>query len=1525
MRISALAAIIAVLLLGACNNHFHELIPPDEDRILSFTVPGQTQKEIISNNTVTIYVEKGVDITSLLPSVRVSPKAKFIPVTLDYIHASFPSADVFTEIMALYRSNDLSTHVMELIRENRKTFSVPAIDMPIDFGGPVDFLVIAALGNIRRYTVLVLEDSGEPSLLGMRFSKYDNPELIADALCRINENSRTVSATAMYPVEMNDLSFSLVPSFQILGDSMEVDGVVIRSGVDAIQFAKIMSTPQTKTLTLKRGDETKDYALTIVFAEDPDTIRSITDFRFNKIDNPGIAANAVASIINTENTGLISVQVFYSGPKPATLTARFITPGTASVGGIAQTSGISAQDFSSLLEYRVVSRNGLYMRVYTVRVEMLSLTNNAPRITSFRFSQNLNHDLVQDTVAEISDGLIILDVYYGSPSAPETLTPEFLAGGIVTVSGSVQVSGASAQDFSRQMKYTVTHPEMPQLTRDYWVQARFTRDTSSDAKINTFGFYPEENPLLADTITGKIDQINGKISIYAPSGSGATSQEMIPRFTAVGQLSVGGSVQTSGVSSRIFNAPVTYTVTSANGKNSKTYTVELRELRSTIFVDHRAQGNNDGINWQDAFISLQLACEAASQFPEEVPKEIWIAAGTYKPGSAAENYFPLTANTSYLGGFAGNETAKSQRNASAHQVIITGDLGGGRYSNNLFGAFNGNNAITVNGDLSFEDLIFNDAKAVMSGNRGNGAAINSMLADEMELRINGCSFNGFTANGNGGAVYVSGGSAGIIDSVIEDAQAVSGGAVYSSSASSLTINNLSITNSGGIYNYGGTLSIDKLALKNISGIGINQINGEGVTLSGIDADGISGSAVYCDGISGGSVILGGNSKFINTGRVYVTSSVSVQVMDMEIRNNSGDSALFVDSGSRSTTIERVIIDGVPNGRGIYTSSTNSVWINDSQIKNCTTTTGNGGGIRIDGLGDHLISGVTIENVEANVVGAVFSDSKNSLTIKNSIITNVRYSSNNIHLGNIYSGDGTLTVDNLTLRDITGDGINKSGNGGSVFLSGIDASGISGNAFSMIYGGALTVDGFILRDITGRGISKNGSGGVSLSGIDANGINGEAVYCDSISSGSVSMMDSKFYNTGQVYVSSSVPIQIADIEIRNNLGGSALYVNSGSAETTIERVTIDGVPNGRGIYASSDNSVQITSSSVRNCRGPYDSNGAGISLQGPGNLKISGVTIENCTVAYGGAGGGIYLNSSGNNEISGATIENVTAGQGGGIYDPSSNNLSISNTNIKNAEANNLGGSYRGGGGLCYNNSSGKLVITDSRFENCRSVYQYGAIYIPYPSVGHEVTGTDFINCISNTSPNFFFPINFAFIRNCTFTHDNNLVDVGSPKGLLISSIASGYFEGCTFNNLKGKFHSSADEEKYLFSRYGEDHYPNISNGNTNSQYDSQIGKSELTLRNCTFNFNAESAGLMALGAFSSDNSDTLLMEGCTINYSGGGKQPLIWLNGNTPTGRYQFKANNYYNGTLLNNAAAITGLGAALIRITRGATPVIVP
>ncbi|MDX1479329.1 MAG: hypothetical protein R3301_16555, partial [Saprospiraceae bacterium] len=91
------------------------------------------------------------------------------------------------------------------------------------------------------------------------------------------------------------------------------------------------------------------------------------------------------------------------------------------------------------------------------------------------------------------------------------------------------------------------------------------------------------------------------------------------------------------------------------------------------YVDSAATGSELGNTWANAFKELSSALDIASQYPQI--GEIWIARGTYQPGSERTSTFEVVDSTALYGGFAGTETMLSERDIMTNPVILDGDIG----------------------------------------------------------------------------------------------------------------------------------------------------------------------------------------------------------------------------------------------------------------------------------------------------------------------------------------------------------------------------------------------------------------------------------------------------------------------------------------------------------------------------------------------------------------------------------------------------------------------------------------------------------------------------------------------------------------------------------------------------------------------------------------------------------------------------------------------------------------------------------
>ena len=86
------------------------------------------------------------------------------------------------------------------------------------------------------------------------------------------------------------------------------------------------------------------------------------------------------------------------------------------------------------------------------------------------------------------------------------------------------------------------------------------------------------------------------------------------------------------------------------------------------YVMEQAQGTGDGSSWANASADLQkMIDELAQNNPQNLPGEVWVAAGIYKPqsqlisGTAYSASFRMRDGVSVYGGFKGTETSKQER------------------------------------------------------------------------------------------------------------------------------------------------------------------------------------------------------------------------------------------------------------------------------------------------------------------------------------------------------------------------------------------------------------------------------------------------------------------------------------------------------------------------------------------------------------------------------------------------------------------------------------------------------------------------------------------------------------------------------------------------------------------------------------------------------------------------------------------------------------------------------------------------
>ena len=154
----------------------------------------------------------------------------------------------------------------------------------------------------------------------------------------------------------------LIPEFSATGE-VTVDGLTQSSGFSAQDFEypvyyKVTDPDDPQTYTI--------YAVTVHFEYSADSGCELTEFKLLMQDNPSLTQDVTAFI--SAHSGVIYA-LLPRGADAANLIPRFTARGRVTVDGVEQTSGETAADFSSVVEYKVTSENGLYTKTYRVTLQ----------------------------------------------------------------------------------------------------------------------------------------------------------------------------------------------------------------------------------------------------------------------------------------------------------------------------------------------------------------------------------------------------------------------------------------------------------------------------------------------------------------------------------------------------------------------------------------------------------------------------------------------------------------------------------------------------------------------------------------------------------------------------------------------------------------------------------------------------------------------------------------------------------------------------------------------------------------------------------------------------------------------------------------------------------------------------------------------------------------------------------------------------------------------------------------------------
>ncbi|MFD1631491.1 MBG domain-containing protein [Pseudopedobacter beijingensis] len=279
-------------------------------------------------------------------------------------------------------------------------------------------------------------------------------------------------------------------------------------------------------------------------------------------------------------------------------------------------------------------------------------------------------------------------------------------------------------------------------------------------------------------------------SSNSPVASGATLNLSTPTVTGATYAWTGPN----GFSSFVQNPSITNITAASAGTYSVTVTVSgctslagttvvtiavpsgiTPDANGIVRVKKSGAGNKTGDSWANAAAELADALKAAKI--NTAIKEIWVAGGTYKPlyspedganfgtDKGRDNTFLLVKDVKVYGGFAGTETALTDRNLSltANASILSGDIDNNDAADGTISGNNTYHVVISSGDIGTATLngfTIKGGKADAGGNtitvsgnsikQNSGAGIYNYSSNPLIEYVN-VSYN-FSGGGDGAGV-----------------------------------------------------------------------------------------------------------------------------------------------------------------------------------------------------------------------------------------------------------------------------------------------------------------------------------------------------------------------------------------------------------------------------------------------------------------------------------------------------------------------------------------------------------------------------------------------------------------------------------------------------------------------------------------------------------------------------------------------------------------------------------------------------
>ena len=225
------------------------------------------------------------------------------------------------------------------------------------------------------------------------------------------------------------------------------DLLLSRAGIRALSWTSRVALPTNVDLKWKvrgsAGSRVGPWSTALAFSIVPlSPAKAITAYGFQ-----GLTPPVVATINEAAHTIAATVP---SGTNVTALVATYTTTGASvAIAGTPQSSGVTANNFSNPVTYTVTAADGT-TQAYVVSVTVAA--SPAKAITAFSFQ-----GLAPPVVGTIIEAAHTIAATVSSGTNVSALVATFTStGASVTVAGTPQVSGVTANNFSNPVTYTVT-------------------------------------------------------------------------------------------------------------------------------------------------------------------------------------------------------------------------------------------------------------------------------------------------------------------------------------------------------------------------------------------------------------------------------------------------------------------------------------------------------------------------------------------------------------------------------------------------------------------------------------------------------------------------------------------------------------------------------------------------------------------------------------------------------------------------------------------------------------------------------------------------------------------------------------------------------------------------------------------------------------------------------------------------------------------------------------------------------------